>query len=167
MLRIGLALKILLPVPPVSLFNRQPDKRESELLEPSVFYSLHYNYMEALYSKHHDIESFFGRFVNFSLVQKLDALHFSAALQHHKSLMATPPNYIQGVQLGMTASNPGITQEALSSRFDFLTNVKNNPALCSHLCGNKLHKYEYYSLGSSIFNGCHISCSGHLQINFL
>jgi len=102
---------------PISFINRQPDRRAIELLEPSILYSLHYNDMESLCSIHHDIETFFRRFVNFSLVemlQKIDSLHFSTALQRYKSLMTTHPNIIQRVPLGMIASYLGITQETLS-----------------------------------------------------
>jgi len=102
---------------PISFINRHPDRRAIELLEPSVLYSIHYNDMENLCSKHHDIETFFRRLVNFSLVQmlqKIDALHFSTALQRYKSLMATHPTIIQRVPLGMIASYLGITQETLS-----------------------------------------------------
>jgi CRP-like cAMP-binding protein len=102
---------------PISFINRQPDRRAIELLEPSVIYSLHYSDMESLSGKHHDIETFFRRLVNLSLVQmlqKIDALHFSTALERYKSLMATHPNIIQRVPLGMIASYLGITQETLS-----------------------------------------------------
>lgn len=102
---------------PVSFINRQPDMRSIELLEPSILYSIHYNDMEHLCSKHHDIETFFRRLVNFTfvqLLQRVDALHFSTALQRYKSLMATHPTIIQRVPLGMVASYLGITQETLS-----------------------------------------------------
>ena len=102
---------------PISFINRQPDWRAIELLEPSVLYAIHHDAMESLCSKHHDIETFFRRLVNFSLVQmlqKIDALHFSTALQRYKTLMETHPTIIQRVPLGMIASYLGITQETLS-----------------------------------------------------
>lgn len=102
---------------PISFINRQPDRRAIELVEPSIILSIHYNDMEDLCSKHHDIETFFRRFVSSGLVQvlqRIDALHFSTALQRYKSLMATHPGIIQRVPLGMIASYIGITQATLS-----------------------------------------------------
>jgi len=101
----------------ISFITRQPDMRSIELLEPSVLYSIHYNDMEDLCSKHHDIETFFRRLVNFSLVQvlqKLDALHFATALQRYQTLRSTHPTIFQRVPLGMIASYLGVTQETLS-----------------------------------------------------
>src|SRR3954469_7745091 len=95
----------------------KPDRRTIELLEPSILFSLHYNYLENLCSKRHDIESLFRKLVSFGLVQlqqKFDDLHFSSALQRYQTLMTTHPTFIQRVPLGMIASYLGITQETLS-----------------------------------------------------
>ncbi|MBK8955369.1 MAG: Crp/Fnr family transcriptional regulator [Saprospiraceae bacterium] len=102
---------------PISLINRQTDRRALELLEHSILLSIHYDSIESLCQKHHNIETFFRRLVNFSLVQmlqKLDALHFTTALQRYKTLMETNPTIIHRVPLGMIASYLGITQETLS-----------------------------------------------------
>ena len=104
-------------VSPISFITRQPDRRAIELLEPSVIYSLHYNDMETLSRKHHDIENFYRHLVSSGMVQllqKIDAFHFSTALQRYQTLMATNPTIIQRVPLGMIASYLGITQETLS-----------------------------------------------------
>jgi len=101
----------------ISFITRKPDRRAIELLEPSVLYSLHYNDLQELCSKHHDIEHFFLQLANFGLVQlqqKFDDLHFATALQRYQTLMATHPTFIQRVPLGMIASYLGITQETLS-----------------------------------------------------
>ncbi|GAA3917948.1 cyclic nucleotide-binding domain-containing protein [Chitinophaga oryziterrae] len=101
----------------ISFITRKPDRRIIELLEPSVLFSVHYNDLESLCSKHHDIENFFRNLVSFGLVQlqqKFDDLHFASALQRYQTLMTTHPTFIQRVPLGMIASYLGITQETLS-----------------------------------------------------
>lgn len=101
----------------ISFITRRPDRRVIELLEPSILLSIHYNDLENLCSKHHDIENLFRQLVSFGLVQlqqKFDDLHFSTALRRYQTLMATHPTLIQRVPLGMIASYLGITQETLS-----------------------------------------------------
>jgi CRP-like cAMP-binding protein len=101
----------------ISFITRKPDRRSIELLEPSVLFSLYYEDLENLCSKHHEIEKLFRHLVSFGLVQlqqKFDDLHFSTALQRYQILMENNPTYIQRVPLGMVASYLGITQETLS-----------------------------------------------------
>ena len=101
----------------ISFITRQPDRRTIELLEPSILFALHFNDLETLCSKHHDIENFFRQLVSFGLVQlqqKFDDLHFANALKRYQTLMTNHPTFIQRVPLGMIASYLGITQETLS-----------------------------------------------------
>ncbi len=101
----------------ISFITRQPDRRGIEALEPCVFFSLHYNDLEFLSSKYHDIEKFYRKLISFGLIQvqqRFDDLHFSTALQRYQKLMSTHPHYIQRVPLGMIATYLGITQETLS-----------------------------------------------------
>lgn len=101
----------------VSFITRKPDRRIIELLEPSTLYALHYDKLEELYAKFHDIESVGRHLVSMGLVQmqqKFDAQHFSSALQRYQALMETNPSFILRVPLGMIASYLGITQETLS-----------------------------------------------------
>lgn len=101
----------------ISFITRKPDRRIIELLEPSLLYALHYNNLEKLSRKHHDIENFYRHIVSFGLVQlqqKFDDQHFSTALQRYQQLMKNHPSFIQRVPLGMIASYLGITQETLS-----------------------------------------------------
>ena len=101
----------------ISFITRQPDRRGIESLEPCVLLSLHYNDLEKLSSKHHDIETFYRKLISFGLVQvqqRFDDLHFSSALQRYQILMNTHPEYLQRVPLSMIASYLGITQETLS-----------------------------------------------------
>ncbi len=107
-------LKILLRV---QLLVSLPDRRTIELLEHSILFSLHYNDLENLCSKHHDIEKFFRQLLSIGLVQlqqKFDDLHFATALQRYQTLVKNHPTLIQRVPLGMIASFLGITQETLS-----------------------------------------------------
>lgn len=101
----------------VSFITRQPDRRSVEVLEPSVLFSLHFNDMEKLCKKHHDIETFFRRLVNLSLIQtiqKIDTLHFSTAVQRYQTFTAMHPSIIKRAPLGTVASYLGMTQETLS-----------------------------------------------------
>ncbi len=101
----------------ISFITRRPDRRGIELLENSVLYSLHYDDLDGLCTRHHDIETFTRKLVSFGLIQlqqKLDDLHFSSASERYRTLMATNPSFIQRVPLGMIASYLGITQETLS-----------------------------------------------------
>jgi len=101
----------------ISFITRQPDRRGIELLESSVLYSLHYNDLDRLCTKHHDIETFTRKLVSFGLIQlqqKLDDLHFATAVERYRTLLHTNPSLIQRVPLGMIASYLGITQETLS-----------------------------------------------------
>jgi CRP-like cAMP-binding protein len=101
----------------ISFITRKPDRRTIELLEASVLYSLHYDEMETLCAKHHDIERLFRHIVAFGLVQmqqKFDDLHFATASQRYQALTLANPGLLQRVPLGMIASYLGITQETLS-----------------------------------------------------
>lgn len=101
----------------ISFITRKPDRRGIELLENSVLYSLHYNDLEDLCKRYHDIETLFRKLVSLGLIQlqqKFDDLHFATALERYQVLMQTHPSFIQRVPLGMIASYLGITQETLS-----------------------------------------------------
>ncbi len=101
----------------ISFITRKPDRRIIETLEPSAIFALHYNDLEKLCSKHHDVERLYRHLVSFGLIQlqqKFDDLHFASALQRYKTLMTNNPTIILRVPLGMIASYLGITQETLS-----------------------------------------------------
>lgn len=101
----------------VSYITRRPDVRNIELLEDSVLWGIHYNDIEGLYQKYHDIERFGRLVVSDGLVklqQRFDDLHFATASERYNKLLDTNPSVIQRVPLGMIASFLGITQETLS-----------------------------------------------------
>ncbi len=101
----------------VSFISRKPDRRQIELLEPSVLWSLQYYEMEHLCARHHDIERIIRHLISLGLVslqQRFDDLHFATALQRYQKLMKENPTLIQRVPLGMIASYLGMTQETLS-----------------------------------------------------
>lgn len=101
----------------VSFISRKPDRRQIELLEPSVLWSFQYYEMEQLCAKHHEIERMLRHLVSSGLVQlqkRFDDLHFATALQRYQTLMNENPTLIQRVPLSMIASYLGITQETLS-----------------------------------------------------
>lgn len=101
----------------ISFITRKPDRRGIELLEASTVLSMHFDDLETLCAKFHDIERLTRHLVSSGLVQlqhKFDELHFSSALQRYQALMNTNRTLIQRVPLGMIASYLGITQETLS-----------------------------------------------------
>lgn len=101
----------------VSYISRKPDRRQIELLEPSVLWSLQYYEIEHLCAKHHEIERMIRHLVSTGLVQlqqRFDDLHFATALQRYQTLMNETPTLLQRAPLGMIASYLGITQETLS-----------------------------------------------------
>ena len=101
----------------LSFISRRPDRRQIELLEPSVLWSLQYYELEHLCDKYHDIERMVRHLVSAGLVQvqqRFDSLHFATALQRYQTLMKESPSLIQRVPLGMIASYIGITPETLS-----------------------------------------------------
>ena len=101
----------------VSFISRKPDIRGIDALEDSTLYTLHYQELEQLCEKHHDIERFGRRFVSFGLLQlqkRFDHLHFATAKERYAQVMNENPSFIHRVPLGMLASYLGITQETLS-----------------------------------------------------
>jgi signal-transduction protein with cAMP-binding, CBS, and nucleotidyltransferase domain len=101
----------------ISFITRKPDRRGIEVLEPSVLLSIHFDDLEDLCAKFHDVERMTRYLVGAGLVQlqhKFDDLHFQSALERYQTLMNTNPTFIQRVPLGMIASYLGITQETLS-----------------------------------------------------
>lgn len=101
----------------VSYISRKPDRRQIELLEPSILWALQYNEMEQLCAKYHEIETMIRRLISMGMIQlqqRFDDLHFATAMQRYQKLMSDHPSLIQRVPLGMIASYLGITQETLS-----------------------------------------------------
>jgi CRP-like cAMP-binding protein len=101
----------------LSFISRRPDRRQIELLEPSVLWSLQYYELEHLCAQYHDIERMVRHLVSAGLVQvqqRFDSLHFASALQRYQTLMKESPSLIQRVPLGMIASYLGMTPETLS-----------------------------------------------------
>jgi CRP-like cAMP-binding protein len=101
----------------VSFISRKPDRRQIELLENSLLWSLQYYEIEHLCSRHHDIERMIRHLVSSGLVQlqhRFDDLHFATALQRYQKFIKENPTLLQRVPLGIIASYLGITQETLS-----------------------------------------------------
>jgi len=101
----------------ISFITRKPDRRGIELLESSVLLSMHFDDLENLCARFHDVETMTRHLISAGLVQlqhKFDDVHFQSALQRYQTLMTTNPTLIQRVPLGMIASYLGITQETLS-----------------------------------------------------
>lgn len=101
----------------ISFITRSPDRRNIELLEPSVLIAIHYDDLEKLCKKHHDVEHLMRKLVSVGLIQlqqKFDDIHFETAAQRYQTLMNKNASIIQRVPLGMIASYLGITQETLS-----------------------------------------------------
>lgn len=101
----------------ISFISRHPDRRGIDVLEPSILFAIHYNNLDYLCQRYHDIDILFRKLVSLGLIQlqqKFDDLHFATAVERYKSLINTNPSLINRVPLGMIASYLGITQETLS-----------------------------------------------------
>lgn len=101
----------------VSFISRQPDRRGIEALEKCRIYSLHYNDLENLYGKYHDIERLGRLLISMGLIQlqkRFDDLHFATARERYMQILTETPSLVQRVPLGILASFLGITQETLS-----------------------------------------------------
>lgn len=97
--------------------TRKPDNRQTELLEPSVIWSLPYTKLEELYDEHHDIERLGRHLITLELAemqQRLTDLQFTPAQERYANFIAANPSLLQRVPLGMISSYLGITQETLS-----------------------------------------------------
>ena len=101
----------------MSFISQQPDRRAIELLEPSVLWAFHYDNLERLYTRYHEIEHLGRHLVNFGVIQmqqRFDSLHFASAYERYHALLKDQPGIIQRAPLGTIASYLGITQETLS-----------------------------------------------------
>lgn len=97
--------------------TQKPDNRQTELLEPSVIWSLPYTKLEELYDKHHDIERLGRYLITLELAemqQRLTDLQFTPAQERYANFVAANSSLVQRVPLGMISSYLGITQETLS-----------------------------------------------------
>lgn len=97
--------------------TRRPDNRQTELLEPSVIWSLPYAKLEELYDDYHDIERLGRHLITLELAemqQRLTDLHFTPAQERYINFVNANPSLLQRVPLGMISSYLGITQETLS-----------------------------------------------------
>lgn len=97
--------------------TKKPDGRQTELLEPSVIWSLPYAELERLYDDHHDIERLGRYLISMELAdmhKRLTAIQFMSAQERYNTFVSEYPSLLQRVPLGMISSYLGITQETLS-----------------------------------------------------
>ncbi|MGV3459352.1 MAG: Crp/Fnr family transcriptional regulator [Flavobacterium sp.] len=93
------------------------DMRQTELLEPSVVWSLPYPQLEALYDEYHDIERLGRHIITLELAdmqRRLTDLQFTPAQERYANFVDDKPSLLQRVPLGMISSYLGMTQETLS-----------------------------------------------------
>jgi CRP-like cAMP-binding protein len=101
----------------ISFITRQPDRRGIELLEPSAICSLSNEALEKLCRENHEVEHLVRLLLSMGFVQlqqKFDDAHFTPAIERYQKLLASTPELLQRVPLGMIASFLGMTQETLS-----------------------------------------------------
>jgi CRP-like cAMP-binding protein len=100
-----------------SFISRKPAVESIQVLENCVLWALTYNELQALYSKHADVERL-GRIMHeryyVMLEERFVANHFKEARERYENLLLTAPHILQRVPLGYVASYLGITQETLS-----------------------------------------------------
>jgi CRP-like cAMP-binding protein len=100
-----------------SFFTRQPSQKIIETLEPCQLAAIHFEELEDLYAKHHDLERV-GRVLSIgaflSEQERMYDLQFHTATQRYQNLISANPTILQRVSLGHIASYLGITQVTLS-----------------------------------------------------
>jgi CRP-like cAMP-binding protein len=100
-----------------SYLTQQPDRRQVELLEPSLLWAVPFWELDQLYRTDHAIERLGRLLVSHGLVllqQRFDELHFATAAERYENLRQRHPTLLQRVPLSMLASYLGMTQETLS-----------------------------------------------------
>ncbi|MFD0749661.1 Crp/Fnr family transcriptional regulator [Mucilaginibacter calamicampi] len=88
-----------------------------ELLEDTSVITIHFQDLQELYDKHHEIERL-GRIIAiqavFLLQQKIDSIQFFTAKQRYNEFVKANPTLLQRVSLGHIASYLGMNQVTLS-----------------------------------------------------
>jgi CRP/FNR family transcriptional regulator, anaerobic regulatory protein len=101
----------------LSFLSRKASLHTVKLLEPSHLISIHYNDLEELFKKHHDVEHI-GRILIsqafIDLQERFNSIQFQTALERYHAFLHRYPDCINRISLGDLASFLGITQVTLS-----------------------------------------------------
>jgi CRP-like cAMP-binding protein len=100
-----------------SFFDRKPGKLIIHTLEPSEVMGIHYNDLNALAMKYHDVETLYRKMLASSLIlsqQRMESIQFETAEQRYKKLIENHPEFLKRVPLMYLASFLGVTLETLS-----------------------------------------------------
>ncbi|WP_294141465.1 Crp/Fnr family transcriptional regulator [uncultured Sanguibacteroides sp.] len=100
-----------------SFFRQTPSRLIIEALEPTVIYSMPYDKLHSLMKENHEIEHFYGKLLENSLIesqQKADACRFETARERYHRLANEHPEIIKRAPLVHIASRLGMTPETLS-----------------------------------------------------
>lgn len=101
----------------LSFFSRTPSIHTVKLLEPSRLIAIHYDELEELFRKHHDLEHAGRLLVTkafIELQERLNSIQFHTAHQRYQAFLNRYPGCINRISLGDLASFLGITQVTLS-----------------------------------------------------
>ena len=100
-----------------SFFERKPGKLMIHTIEPSEVMGIHYNDLNALAMKYHDVETLYRKMVSSSLIlsqQRMESIQFETAQQRYERLLTNNPDIVRRVPLSYISSFLGITLETLS-----------------------------------------------------
>jgi len=100
-----------------SFLSRKPGVHTVKLLEPSVLIAIHFNDLEELFARHHDLEHA-GRLLItqafIELQERISAIQFQTAAERYEHFIQRYPGCINRISLGDLASYLGMTQVTLS-----------------------------------------------------
>ena len=100
-----------------SFITRKPSIENIQLIEDCTLWAITYDSLQALYSKHADIERL-GRIMHeryyVMLEERFVRNHFKEGRERYENLIAHAPHMLQRIPLGYIASYLGMTQETLS-----------------------------------------------------
>lgn len=100
-----------------SFLQQEPTSLMVEAVEPSVIYGIPYDGLEKLVAQNREINSFYRKLLEFSLIlsqQKADSWKFETAHERYNRLQREQPEVIKRAPLSLIASYLLMTPESLS-----------------------------------------------------
>lgn len=101
----------------ISFLTRQPSKRTTKLLEPSILWVINYTALENFYKQYPESERIARLLYNYVIIvqqQRIEDLVSETAQVRYQKLVERFPDLISRLPLNLVATYLGITQETLS-----------------------------------------------------